>query len=82
MKQIGLPELIDERFKPPGNWQGLSPGEVMSGWLAYILPEGDHRLNQAEAWAQERQHVLRPFLNDGLQGVTFEMTAWQSDWTC
>jgi len=72
MKQMGLPELVDEHFKPHGNWQGLSPGEVMSGWLAYILSEGDHRLNQVEAWAQERQHVLRPFLNDGLQGGDFQ----------
>ncbi len=58
-------------FKPHGNWQGLSPGEVMSGWLTYILSEGDHRLNQAEAWAQGRQHVLRPFLNSALQGNDF-----------
>lgn len=71
MKQMGLPELVDEHFKPHGNWRGLSPGEVMSGWLAYILSEGDHRLNQAEAWAQGRQHVLRPFLNSGLQGSDF-----------
>lgn len=71
MKQMGLPELVDEHFKPHGNWRGLSPGEVMSGWLAYILSEGDHRLNQAEAWAQGRQHVLRPFLNDALQGSDF-----------
>ena len=61
MKQMGLPELVDEHFKPHGNWRGLSPGEVMSGWLAYVLSERDHRLNQAEAWTQGRQHVLHPF---------------------
>jgi hypothetical protein len=39
MKQMGLAELVDKHFKPHGNWRGLSPGEVMSSWLAYILSE-------------------------------------------
>lgn len=71
MKQMGLPELVDEHFKPHGNWQGLSPGAVMSGWLTYILSEGDHRLNQAEDWVKGRQCVLRALLNKGLQAGDF-----------
>ena len=43
----------------------------MSGWLTYILSEGDHRLNQAEAWVKGRQHVLRPLLSSGLQANDF-----------
>ena len=71
MKQMGLPELVDKHFKPHGNWQGVSPGEVMSGWLAYILSEGDHRLNQVEAWVKGRQHVLRPWLSNELHANDF-----------
>ena len=71
MKQLGLAALVDKHFMAHGNWQGLSPGEVMSGWLTYILSEGDHRLNQAEAWVQGRQHVLRPLLNRALQANDF-----------
>ena len=30
----------------------------MTGWLVYILSEGDHRLNQAQDWVAGRSHVL------------------------
>ncbi|MFZ1467213.1 MAG: DUF4277 domain-containing protein, partial [Anaerolineae bacterium] len=45
MSHLGLAELVDEHFRRHGNWQGLSPGGVLTGWLAYVLSEGDHRLN-------------------------------------
>ena len=34
-----------------GNWRGLSFGETVIVWLAYILSEGDHRLNSVQGWA-------------------------------
>jgi transposase len=34
-----------------GNWRGLSFGETVVVWLAYILSEGDHRLNSVQGWA-------------------------------
>jgi hypothetical protein len=27
-------------------------------WLAHILSEGDHRLNQVEPWVEKRAHTL------------------------
>ena len=71
MKQIGLAELVDAHFPAHGNWQGLSPGNVLSGWLTYILSEGDHRLNQAEAWVKGREQVLRQLLSSELQASDF-----------
>jgi hypothetical protein len=36
-KRMGLSELLDEHFPRPGNWQGLSLGQVSVGWLTHIL---------------------------------------------
>jgi len=69
--RLGLAELVDQHFKPHGNWQGLSPGRVLTGWLAYILSEGDHRLNQAQDWVAGRLHVLQPLLGTELQAIDF-----------
>jgi len=69
--RLGLAELVDQHFKPHGNWQGLSPGCVLTGWLAYILSEGDHRLNQAQDWAAGRLHVLQPVLGAALRASDF-----------
>jgi len=37
--------LLNIHFPVHGNWQGLGMGEIVVVWLAYILSEGDHRLN-------------------------------------
>ena len=43
----------------------------MAGWLAYILSEGDHRLNQAQDWVAGRWHVLQPVLGAELRVIDF-----------
>ena len=66
MTRRRLAELVDQHFTPHGNWQGLSPGGVLTGWLAYILSAGDHRLNQVQDWATGRLHVLQTSLGAAL----------------
>jgi transposase len=55
---MGIPELLDECFKPHGNWEGLSLGWTTAVWLAHILSEGDHRMNQVQGWAAHRVQTL------------------------
>jgi transposase len=57
-KKIGVPELLDRHFWLHGNWEGTSFGWTSMVWLAHILSEGDHRLNQVEQWAEKRLHTL------------------------
>ena len=57
--KMDMPKLIDKHFSVHGNWAGTSPGWTMSVWLAHILSEGDHRLNQVEPWVAQRESVLR-----------------------
>ena len=57
-KKIGVPELLDQHFWPHGNWRGTSFGWTTMVWLAHILSEGDHRLNQVEQWVEKRPHTL------------------------
>ena len=45
LERMGVAELLDAHFRPHGNWQGLSPGKVLTGWLGHILSQADHRLN-------------------------------------
>ena len=50
MEKMQVANLLDNHFPTHGNWQGLSLGQVVVVWLAYILSEGDHRLNQVQHW--------------------------------
>ena len=71
MQTVGLSELLDEHFKPHGNWKGLSLGKVVSGWLSYILSQGDHRLNQVEDWARELSTTLQVCVDPALRPLDF-----------
>lgn len=71
MARLGLADLVDQHFRRHGNWQGLSPGRVLTGWLAYILSEGDHRLNQAQDWAASRLAVLGSALGGAPRALDF-----------
>ena len=71
MKKLNLSSLIDEHFEGHGNWQGLSLGKVLEGWLSYVLSQGDHRLNQVEAWAAELSSTLAHCLAPTVRSLDF-----------
>lgn len=50
MGKMNIATLLDKHFPMHGNWRGLSFGETVVVWLAYILSEGDHRLNSVQGW--------------------------------
>src|SRR5437588_2143823 len=56
--KVGVPELLDEYFKPHGNWEGMSLGWTTAIWLTHIVSEGDHRMNQVQRWAAHRVQTL------------------------
>jgi transposase len=59
MRRMELPSLIDSYFVAHGNRQGLSVGWTATVWLAHILSQADHRLNQVQPWAERRLATVR-----------------------
>jgi hypothetical protein len=91
LERMGVQPLLDEHLPTHRNWVGLSLGWVTVIWLTHILPEANHRLNQAELWAEQRLHTLRSctgqpvhpldLSDDQLAGVLEVLrhdTPWQS----
>jgi transposase len=63
LQRLDLPATLDRHFPAPPNWKGpLSPGEVLSIWLLFVVSEGDHCLNHVEPWVEEHQTVLSALL--------------------
>ena len=58
LERMQVAPLLDTHFPTHGNWQGLSLGQVASGWLTFILSEANHRLSHVEPWAAERLTTL------------------------
>ena len=57
-QRLGLDAIIDDVI--PRHWlhQGLSLGQLVVGWNAYILSEADHRKMAVEGWSVEHQALL------------------------
>ena len=71
MKKLELSSLVDAHFEQHGNWQGLSLGQVLVGWLSYLLSQGDHRLNQVEEWALGLSRTLSRCLSPRVRSLDF-----------
>jgi transposase len=46
-------------------------GRVMTGWLAHVLSEADHRLNHVQNWAEKRPRTLQGCLGKDVSGEDF-----------
>jgi len=57
-ERMGVQPLLDEHFPTHGNWGGISLGWVAVDWLAHILSQADHRMNQVQPWAEKRLGTL------------------------
>ncbi len=58
-ERMGIPALLDEYFKPHGNWAGMSLGWTTAVWLTHMISEGDHRMNQVQPWVEQRLQTLQ-----------------------
>jgi transposase len=66
---LALDRSLDAIWPRHGNWQGLSPGQVLVTWLTHILSEGDHRMNQVQDWANTLPHTLRTLLGQPVRAT-------------
>jgi transposase len=63
LQRLDLPATLNRHFPPPLHWKGpLSPGEVLSVWLLFVLSQGDHCLNHVEPWVAQHQGTLSALL--------------------
>ena len=71
MEKIQLAKLLDEQYPMHGNWGGLGLGPIVQIWLAYILSEGDHRLNHVEDWASGLLRTLEKCFDRPVRALDF-----------
>jgi transposase len=58
LKEMRVPELLNQSFPTHGNWQGLSLGHLVTVWLTFILSESNHRLSHLRTWTGVRLQTL------------------------
>lgn len=71
LERMEVARLVDESFTTHGNWQGLRMGQVVSGWVTFILSEANHRMSHVEPWAASRLQTLRAGLGTTVRALDF-----------
>jgi transposase len=62
-QRLDLPATLDRLFPAPLHWKGpLTPGEVLSLWLLFLVSQGDHCLNHVQPWVLQHQGTLSALL--------------------
>jgi transposase len=63
LQRLQLPALLNRQYPAPLHWKGpLSPGEVLSVWLLFVVSQGDHCLNHVPSWVAQHQGTLSALL--------------------
>lgn len=70
LQRLDLPATLDRHFLAPPHWKGpLTPGEVLSVWLLFILSQADHCLNHVEPWVAQHQGTVSALLGKEVPSV-------------
>lgn len=59
LDRMGIQAIVDSAIEPHGNWQGLSPGWVVTLWLVHILSEQSHLMEPVQLWTRKHLTTLR-----------------------
>jgi transposase len=72
LERLELPATLDRHFPAPLHWKGpLTPGEVLSLWLLFLVSQGDHCLNHVSAWVEQHHGTLSALLGKAVLPVHF-----------
>jgi len=66
LQKMSIAEIIDGIISPHWRRQGLSVGQTIVAWLAFILSESDHRLSYVEPWVATHLETLKRLINPDL----------------
>lgn len=71
LQQMRIQVIIDHVITPHGNWQGLTPGWVITLWLMHILRAQNHCMEPVQEWAEKHLITLCRLSGQEVQALDF-----------
>jgi len=71
LQKMHIQATIDRVIETHGNWEGLSPGWLITIWLIHILSEHSHCMDRVREWVAKRLHVLQELTGQTLTEMDF-----------
>jgi transposase len=70
-QKMEIAEVINKSLSPHWHRQGLSIGQTVVVWLAFILSEADHRMSYVEPWVGRHPETLKRLVGPELKAHDF-----------
>lgn len=71
LQKMRIQEIADSVITPHGNWQGLSPGWVMTIWLIHVLSEHNHSMEAVQEWVGRHLATLQRLTGQPVRELDF-----------
>jgi transposase len=71
LQKTRIQVIVDQVIETHGNWQGLSPGWVITIWLIHILSEHTHCMDRVRDWVAKRLYVLQELTGQPVTELDF-----------
>jgi transposase len=71
LQEMRIQAAVDQVIETHGNWQGLSPGWIITIWLIHILSEHTHCMDRVREWVAKRLYVLQELTGQALTELDF-----------
>ena len=71
LEKMAVQEIVDRAITPHGNWQGLSPGWIISIWLIHILSAHSHRMETVQGWVAKHLDILKILTGQKVRELDF-----------
>lgn len=71
LQQMGIQAILDAVIVPHGNWQGLTPGWVITIWLMHLLSEQNHCMEPVQEWVAKRLITLQRLSGQEVKALDF-----------
>ncbi|HIP71270.1 MAG TPA: DUF4277 domain-containing protein [Anaerolineae bacterium] len=71
LQKMHIQSIVDNVIVPHGNWQGLSPGWVITIWLIHILTQHNHRMDCVQEWVENHLQTLQRLTGQTMTPLDF-----------
>ena len=71
LEKMGIQVILDDVIPVHGNWEGLSPGWVMTIWLMHILSEHNHLMEPVQTWVKRHKYTLEGLTGQSIRDLDF-----------
>ena len=71
LQKMRIQKIVDSLIAPHGNWQGLSPGWVMTIWLIHVLSEHNHSMEVVQEWVGRHLVTLQRLTGQSVRTLDF-----------